>query len=68
LSDRDIHAPWLAKPDALRVAKIALGAEYPQPIVDHDAARKRTLARYDVVRGPGKRQAAPSEHERDSDD
>ncbi|MDR5804174.1 deoxyribodipyrimidine photo-lyase [Caballeronia sp. LZ001] len=55
LSDRDIHAPWLAKPDALSKAGISLGADYPQPVVDHDAARKRTLARYDVVRGPAKR-------------
>ncbi|VXC35457.1 Deoxyribodipyrimidine photo-lyase [Burkholderia sp. 8Y] len=61
LSDRDIHAPWLAKPDALKAAKIALGVEYPAPIVDHDAARKRTLLRYDVVRGPAKRSASPDE-------
>lgn len=59
LSDRDIHAPWRAKPDALKAAKIALGADYPQPVVDHEAARKRTLARYDVVRGPGKRPVEP---------
>ena len=55
LPDRDIHAPWLAKPDTLKAAKVAPGVEYPPPIVDHDAARKRTLLRYDVVRGPGKR-------------
>jgi deoxyribodipyrimidine photo-lyase len=35
--------------------------DYPQPIVDHDAARKRTLARYDVVRGPGAKRDAPPE-------
>jgi deoxyribodipyrimidine photo-lyase len=61
LSDRDIHAPWLAKPDALKAAKVSIGADYPQPIVDHDAARKRTLARYDVVRKPGAKDAAPPE-------
>ncbi|KNH06538.1 Deoxyribodipyrimidine photolyase [Candidatus Burkholderia brachyanthoides] len=66
LPNRAIHAPWLAKPDTLKEAKIALGADYPQPIVDHDAARKRTLARYDVVRGPGKRKAGASE-EKDDD-
>jgi len=40
LSDKDIHAPWLAstKVDG-----------YPAPIVMHDEARKRTLARYAVV-------------------
>ncbi|AET89934.1 Deoxyribodipyrimidine photo-lyase [Burkholderia sp. YI23] len=65
LSDRDIHAPWLAKPDALKAAKIALGADYPQPLVDHGAARNRTLARYDVVRGPGAKQTAPDERDDD---
>ncbi len=66
LPNRPIHALWLAKPDALKEAKISLGADYPQPIVDHDAARKRTLARYDVVRGSGKRKAGASE-EKDDD-
>lgn len=51
LSDKDIHAPWRAKPDALKAAKFAPGADYPLPIVDHDTARKTTLARYDVVKG-----------------
>jgi deoxyribodipyrimidine photo-lyase len=51
LSDKDIHAPWRARPDALAAAKIALGADYPLPIVDHETARKTTLARYDVVKG-----------------
>jgi deoxyribodipyrimidine photo-lyase len=50
LSDKDIHAPWKAKPDALKAAKISLGAEYPMPVVDHDAARKITLARYAAVK------------------
>jgi deoxyribodipyrimidine photo-lyase len=56
LADRDIHAPWRAKPDALKAAKLSLGADYPLPIVDHDVARKRTLQRYDVVKS-----AAPRE-------
>jgi deoxyribodipyrimidine photo-lyase len=50
LSDRDIHAPWKANPDALKAAKVALGADYPLPLVDHDVARKATLARYAVVK------------------
>ena len=57
----DIHAPWRAKPDALKAAKISLGADYPLPIVDHDAARKRTLARYDVVRKPARKSAPPED-------
>jgi deoxyribodipyrimidine photo-lyase len=39
LPDKQIHAPWLA------------GGDYPAPIVDHDEARARTLARFAVVKG-----------------
>ena len=38
LSDKQIHAPWLA------------GSDHPPPIVDHDEARARTLARFAVVK------------------
>ena len=38
LSGKAIHAPWKAR--------IAPGADYPPPLVDHDAARERTLARF----------------------
>ena len=41
LSDKEIHAPWLA---ATKVAN------YPAPIVKHDEARKETLERYAVVK------------------
>ena len=50
LPDTLIHAPWLAKPVDLRAAGITLGRDYPQPIVDHDAARQRTLERFAVVK------------------
>lgn len=50
LGDADIHAPWLASPQALRAAGVVLGVDYPPPIVDHAQARDRTLARYSVVR------------------
>ena len=46
LSDKDIHAPWLAKPTALQAAGVHLGVNYPRPIVRHDKARQRTLERY----------------------
>ena len=52
LDAKTIHAPWRAKPMALQAADVELGRDYPQPIVDHDAARKKTLARYGVVRSP----------------
>ncbi len=45
-----IHAPWLAKPLELASAKVALGTDYPLPVVDHAQARTRTLLRYAVVK------------------
>ena len=51
LSDKAIHAPWLDSALALQGAGIALGADYPRPLVDHAQARAATLARYGVVRG-----------------
>ena len=50
LSNRAIHAPWLADARELQQAGIVLGRDYPEPLVDHDAARRETLARYAVVR------------------
>ena len=41
--DRWLHAPWTAPPEVLRDAGVRLGTDYPQPIVDHDVARKRAL-------------------------
>src|SRR5690606_3207351 len=52
LPDRAIHAPWTASRDTLSGAGVALGVDYPAPIVDHDSARKATLERYAVVRRP----------------
>ncbi|MBX3619412.1 MAG: deoxyribodipyrimidine photo-lyase [Rhizobacter sp.] len=50
LSDKAIHAPWLARPIELAEAGVRLGATYPEPIVMHDEARERTLQRYAVVK------------------
>lgn len=50
LSDKDIHAPWLAKPISLSAAGVSLGVNYPRPLVQHDEARLRTLERYAVVK------------------
>jgi deoxyribodipyrimidine photo-lyase len=50
LSDKDIHAPWLAKPLSLQAAGIELGKTYPLPVVDHAHARAKTLLRYSVVK------------------
>jgi deoxyribodipyrimidine photo-lyase len=50
LPDREIHAPWLAKPVSLEAANLKLGHDYPLPVVQHDEARAQTLARYAVVK------------------
>jgi deoxyribodipyrimidine photo-lyase len=50
LSAKAIHAPWLAKPLELQAAGVTLGQDYPLPVVDHAAARGRTLLRYGVVK------------------
>ena len=50
LPDSALHAPWEAKPVDLAAAGLALGRDYPLPIVQHDVARQTTLARYAVVK------------------
>lgn len=50
LDAKQIHAPWQAKPEALAERGVVLGEDYPAPVVDHDAARRRTLERFAVVR------------------
>ena len=50
LSNKSIHAPWMAGQLELQAAGIVLGKDYPLPIIDHDEARKATLIRYNVVK------------------
>jgi len=50
LSDKEIHAPWKAAPLSLQAAGVKLGSDYPLPVVEHEAARQRTLERYAVVK------------------
>jgi deoxyribodipyrimidine photo-lyase len=45
-----IHAPWLAKPAFLARAGLVPGRDYPLPIVDHEQARAKTLARFGVLK------------------
>lgn len=54
LSDKNIHAPWLAQRSELQEAKITLGKNYPMPIVAHAEARDKTLVRYAVVKSSNK--------------
>ncbi len=50
LSNKAIHAPWLADPRELARAGVVLGRDYPEPIVDHKEARRAALERFAVVR------------------
>ena len=50
LPDNMIHAPWLARPVDLAAAGVAIGRDYPAPVVVHEEARRRTLERYAVVK------------------
>ncbi len=50
LDAKAIHSPWLAPELTLQMAGVALGKDYPRPLVAHDEARKRTLERYAVVK------------------
>jgi deoxyribodipyrimidine photo-lyase len=43
LPDALLHAPWAARPADLAAAGIALGRDYPAPVIDHAFARQRAL-------------------------
>ncbi|MGM0753294.1 MAG: cryptochrome/photolyase family protein [Bacillota bacterium] len=47
---RYIHMPSDAPEHILEHAGVVLGEDYPYPIVDHKAARKRALERYDQIK------------------
>jgi deoxyribodipyrimidine photo-lyase len=53
LAAPEIHAPWRASTEALARAGVVLGKTYPQPIVDHAAARARALEAFEEMRGRG---------------
>jgi deoxyribodipyrimidine photo-lyase len=50
LPDQHIHAPWDAPAAVLRAAGIQPGSQYPEPIVDHSAARQRALDAFASLR------------------
>jgi len=50
LPDRLIHAPWsMGRADEVACG-VRIGVDYPAPVIDHPAARERTLARFAVTR------------------
>jgi deoxyribodipyrimidine photo-lyase len=45
-----LHAPWLARKALLERVGLVPGRDYPLPVVDHEQARARTLARFGVLK------------------
>lgn len=45
-----VHAPWHMGPLEQQAAGCVIGRDYPPPVVRHEEARQRTLARYGAVR------------------
>lgn len=50
LPDKYVHKPWMAPTALLGQSGIVLGRDYPQPLVDHDTARKAALAAFAALR------------------
>jgi deoxyribodipyrimidine photo-lyase len=48
--DKFIHAPWRMGAKEQAASGVTVGRDYPAPIVDHETARQRTLARYGRIR------------------
>jgi deoxyribodipyrimidine photo-lyase len=46
--DAEIHAPWLMSRQRQEQIGMIVGKSYPEPVVDHAAARLRTLRRYTI--------------------
>ncbi len=51
LPDKFIHAPWEADAAVLAAANVALGRDYPHPIISLDRGRERALAAYQKISG-----------------
>lgn len=50
VADADVHAPWEISPPGQQTAGCVIGRDYPAPMVIHEQARQRTLARYKAVK------------------
>ena len=48
--DARLHAPWEMGPLEQQAAHCVIGRDYPAPVILHQQARQRTLARYAAVR------------------
>ena len=50
LDKKQIHAPWEMLPLRQQSIGVVVGRDYPRPLVDHRAARARTLAAYKAAK------------------
>jgi deoxyribodipyrimidine photo-lyase len=50
LPSKWIHQPWQAPAEQLRAAGVRLGENYPEPLVDLKASRRRALAAWDRIK------------------
>lgn len=50
LEAKSIHAPWKLSVLERQSAHLVLGRDYPFPLVDHEVARKNTLAKYAKIK------------------
>lgn len=50
LPDGHLHKPWETPIEIQEEAGVQIGADYPEPIVDHQTARERTMEAYDQAR------------------
>ncbi|GGW88568.1 cryptochrome/photolyase family protein [Alteromonas halophila] len=51
LPNKYIHKPWEAPEDILNKAQVSLGDNYPSPLVDLKATRRRALDAFDSIKG-----------------
>ncbi|MDO9709435.1 cryptochrome/photolyase family protein [Paracraurococcus lichenis] len=58
LPDRYVHRPWEAPEEVRRAAGLALGRDYPRPVVEHAEGRARALAALRGLRGAAEEPAA----------
>ncbi len=50
MPNKFIHAPWTAPKEILTAARVELGTDYPEPLVDHKEARQAALDAYETVK------------------
>jgi deoxyribodipyrimidine photo-lyase len=50
LPNKFLHVPWTADKQVLAKAGVALGTDYPKPMIAHELGRKRALEAYETLK------------------